>query len=349
MMPQPMPQSMSQPMLPSRAIRWLCRAYAALLYAYPREFRLEYGTAMQQIFRDRCRDVVCAPGRFDVLRFAVRTAADWVSTAVRESAIPRVAAEQARAVWSASRGQAPRSFVSEWAVTILLYLFAATTLVQAYVVPTGSMESTVRVGDHLLVDRVTYAEAGPVARHVLPYRDLERGDIVVFLYPEDVRQTYVKRVIGLPGDRIRLWNKQVIRNGRRLIEPYTQHIDPSLDAYRDDFPTEPSYATTPRGRDMLLNHVVNAEVVVPPDTFFALGDNRDNSLDSRYWGLVPRRYVVGKPLVIYWSFDAPTGDLEGWSVDHVVDVALHFFSKTRWDRVLLVPRSEKAQEIGDTP
>ncbi|MGO9261229.1 MAG: signal peptidase I [Bryobacteraceae bacterium] len=340
-----MPQSMPQ----SRAMRWLCRAYAGLLYAYPREFRLEYGAAMQQIFRDGCRDAVRAQGRFGVLRFAIHTAADWVSTTVRESAIPRVAAGQARAVWSAGRRQAPRGFVSEWVVTILLYLFAATTLVQAYVVPTGSMEGTLRVGDHMLVDRVTYAEAGPVARHVLPYHDLERGDIVAFLYPEDIRQTYVKRVIGLPGDRIRLVNKQVIRNGRRLIEPYTQHIDPALDAYRDNFPDGPAYLTTPRGREMLLNHVVNGEVVVPPDAFFAMGDNRENSADSRYWGFVPRRYVVGKPLVIYWSFDAPTSDLEGWSLDHVLDVAVHFFSKTRWERTLLVPRPERAQEIGDTP
>jgi signal peptidase I len=328
---------------------WLCRVYGALLYAYPREFRVEYGAAMQQVFRDRYRDAARAEGLFGVLRFALRTAADWVSTTVRESPVPRLAAGQVRAIWSAGRRQAPRGFVSEWVVTILLYLFAATTLVQAYVVPTGSMESTVRIGDHMLVDRLTYAPAGTLARRLLPYHDLERGDIVCFLYPEDVRQTYVKRVIGLPGDHIRMSGKQVIRNGHRLIEPYTQHIDPTVEAYRDNFPDGPSYQLFPGGHDMLQKHLVSGEVVVPPDSFFAMGDNRDNSLDSRYFGFVPRRNVVGKPLVVYWSFDAPTTDLEGWSVDHVLDVALHFFTKTRWERMLLVPRAQKAEEMAVAP
>jgi len=333
----------------SSGMRWLCRCYGALLYAYPREFRLEYGAQMEQVFRDRCREAERAGSAFGMLRLALHTAADWASSTVRESRIPRVALEQARAVWSAGRRQAPRGFVSEWVVTILLYLFASTTLVQAYVVPTGSMEGTVRIGDHMLVDRVAYAKSAGPARHVLPYEDLQRGDIVCFLYPEDVRQTYVKRVIGLPGDRIRLVDKQVIRNGRRLIEPYTQHIDASIEAFRDNFPEGPQYEVSPRGLNMLRHHVVDGEVVVPPDTFFAMGDNRDNSLDSRFWGFVPRSYVVGKPLVIYWSYNAPTSELEGWSIGHVVDVTLHFFSKTRWDRMGMVPRAQQAQDGGATP
>jgi signal peptidase I len=333
----------------SPAMRWLCRVYGAMMYAYPREFRLEYGAEMRQVFRDRCRDAERSEGALGLLRFVFHAAADWFSTTLRESPLPRVAAGQVRAVWSAGRRRAPRGFVGEWVVTILLYLFASATLVQAYVVPTGSMEGTVLVGDHMLVDRVAYAGSSSAAPKILPYRDLERGDIVCFLYPEDVRQTYVKRVIGLPGDRIRLVNKQVIRNGRRLIEPYTQHIDSSIDPYRDNFPAGTSWQVSPRGQEMLRDHMANGEIVVPPDTFFALGDNRDNSLDSRYWGFVPRRYVVGKPVVIYWSFNAPTSDLEGWSVDHVLDVALHFFTKTRWDRMLMVPRSQKAQEIPYEP
>jgi signal peptidase I len=99
---------------------------------------------------------------------------------------------------------------------------------------------------------------------------------------------------------------------------------------------------------MLDHHVLNGEVVVPPDTLFVLGDNRENSLDSRYWGFVPRSYVVGKPLIVYWSYDAPTDDLKEWTFSHVLDVAEHFFSKTRWDRTLLVPRSQAAQEAGAT-
>jgi signal peptidase I len=206
------------------------------------------------------------------------------------------------------------------------------------------MEGTLRVGDHMLVDRVTYAQPGPFGARLLPYREIARGDIVAFTYPEDTRMTYVKRVIGLPGDRIRLDRQQVIRNGHRLTEPYTQHIAAYLDPYRDNFPLAPEAYTSPRGRDMFEHHVFNGEVVVPPDMLFMLGDNRDNSLDSRYWGFVPRSYVVGKPLFVYWSYDAPTSELTEWTLGHVLAVAGHFFTKTRWERTLLVPRSQAAQE-----
>ncbi len=314
-----------------------CRLYSVLLYAYPAEFRRQYGRSMEQLFRDRCRDLARRPGQLTPLRFATQVMADWLHTTVRE---------RAAAIWSAGRKPAKRSSVTEWAVTLLLYLFATTTLVQAYVVPTGSMEGNILVGDHMLVDRVAFADPGPFGRHILPYRDVQRGDIVAFLYPEDIRQTYVKRVIGLPGDRIHLEDGQVIRNGRRLEEPYTQHIATFPDPYRDNFPQSPEAFTTPRGRDMLEHHVQNGELIVPPGALFALGDNRENSLDSRYWGLVPRSYVVGKPLLVYWSYDAPTADLEEWSVGHVIDVAEHFFTRTRWNRTLLVPRSQRAREAG---
>ena len=330
------PQSCSPSGVTSGVISTFCRIYSVLLYAYPRDFRLQYGIAMQQVFRDRCRDAMRTPGRLPMLRVAIHLAADWLRTTVRE---------RAAAVWSAGRKQTPRTFVTEWAVTIAIYLFATTTLVQAYVVPTGSMEGAVRIGDHMLVDRVTFADAA-AGRHILPYREPERGDIVVFLYPEDIRQTYVKRVIGLPGDRIRLDQKQVIRNGCRLIEPYTQHIATYPDPYRDNFPLRPEANTTPRGRDMFEHHVLAGEVIVPPDMLFVLGDNRENSEDSRYWGFVPRGYVIGKPLFVYWSYDAPTADLQEWTLNHVLDVAQHFFTRTRWERTLLVPRSQAAQEAG---
>jgi signal peptidase I len=271
------------------------------------------------------------------LRFAVHFLTDYATTTVRE---------RASAIWTAGRKQTPRSFATEWAVTLGVYLFVTTTLVQAYVIPTGSMEGTLRVGDHMLVDRVTFSQPGSVGAHILPYREIGRGDIVAFLYPEDVRQTYVKRVIGLPGDRIHLEGQQVVRNGRRLVEPYTQHIRVYPDIYRDNFPLSPESMITPRGRDMLEHHVYNGEVIVPPDMLFCLGDNRENSLDSRYWGFVPRSYVVGKPLFVYWSYDAPTEDLTEWSFNHVLDVAQHFFSRTRWERTLLIPRSQSAQETG---
>jgi len=332
-------------------IRWFCQIYALLLYSYPRQFRLQFGGEMQQIFRDRCSYLVRTQGRRRLLSFALRSGLDWLATTVREGsdAISTAAPNtlgHLRSVWKIGRKPSPRGFVAEWAMTILVYLFATTTLVQAYVVPTGSMENTLRIGDHMLVDRLAYADPGAEGRRLLPYRDVERGDIIALLYPEDVRQTYVKRVIGLPGDRIRLVNKQVVRNGRFLVEPYTQHIASWRDPYRDDFPAAPDLYTTPRGRDMLLHHVRNGEVVVPPGSLFVMGDNRENSADSRYWGFVPREYVVGKPLVVYWSFDAPTDELEDWSAKHVLDVTLHFFTKTRWERMLLVPRSQAAEETG---
>jgi len=294
-----------------------CRLYSVLLYAYPPDFRRQFARPMEQLFRDRCRDLARSSGRFQLLRFAGHVMSDWVRTTVQE---------RTAAALSARSRPTRRSSVTEWAITILMYLFATTTLVQAYVIPTGSMESTLMVGDHVLVDRMAYADPGPLGRRILPYRDVERGDVITFLYPEDTRQTYVKRVIGLPGDRIRLENGQVIRNGKRLREPYTQHIASRPDPYRDDFPLSPEWFTTPRGRDMFEHHVRDGEVVVPPGMLFALGDNRDNSADSRYWGFVPRSYVVGKPLVVYWSFEAPSQDLEHWTMDHAIDVATHFFT-----------------------
>jgi signal peptidase I len=315
----------------------LCRLYSVLLYAYPADFRRQYGPSMQQLFRDRCRDFVRGTGSAGPLGFVFGMLADWLRSVIQERA-ETAPSRQARPVL--------RSSVTEWAGTILIYLFATTTLVQAYVVPTGSMEGTIMVGDHMLVDRLSTADPGAFGHHLLPYREVERGDIVAFLYPEDVRQTYVKRIIGVPGDRIRLENGQVIRNGHRLVEPYTQHIAAWPDRYRDNFPQSPDRYLTPRGRDMLAHHVENGEVVVPPGMLFALGDNRDNSLDSRYWGFVPRSYVVGRPLLVYWSYDAPTADLQEWSLRHVVDVAQNFFVKTRWNRMFAVPRARTAQEMG---
>jgi signal peptidase I len=241
------------------------------------------------------------------------------------------------------RQPGPRGFVAEWTITILLLFFGTNTLVQAYVIPTGSMEGNLLIGDHLLVDKVAYADPGAFGKELLPYREVRRGDIIVFRYPLDPRIPYVKRVIGLPGDRIHLENQQVIRNGRRLTEPYTQHIGAWPDRYRDNFPQAPPAGLPPQARDMLESHERNGEIVVPEGMFFALGDNRENSSDSRYWGFVPRENLIGKPLVVYWSFDAPGEDLMEWNAHHLVDVALHFFTKTRWERTLLLPRSRPAE------
>ena len=240
-----------------------------------------------------------------------------------------------------------RNFVHEWSLNILILLFGTTTLVQAFIVPTPSMDSTVMVGDHMIVDKLAYSPAGSFSRLLLPYTDVHRGDIIVFRYPVDIRQNYVKRVIGIPGDHIRLVDKVVHLNGKALTEPYTQHIVPEPDPYRDNFPSEPPVALykrltdgarmLDRARDM-LTHTENGDLVVPPDFYFAMGDNRDNSLDSRYWGFVPRENIIGKPLLIFWSYDAPTEDLVGYNANHFLDLATNFFTKTRWDRELKLVR-----------
>jgi signal peptidase I len=233
-----------------------------------------------------------------------------------------------------AKSDIPRGVIAEWTVTILLLLFGTTTLVQAFVIPTGSMEDTLLIGDHLLVDKLAYAPAGPISKYILPYEDPKRGDIIVFRYPVDIKQTFVKRVMGVPGDRIRLENKSVFLNGHKLDEPYKIHKTEYIDSYRDNFPSQPNFPQYERGQAMLENNVKNGEVVVPQGYYFAMGDNRDSSLDSRYWGFVPRENIIGKPLIIYWSYDAPTSALANPTIglDHIIDLAEHFFTKTRWNR-----------------
>jgi signal peptidase I len=150
----------------------------------------------------------------------------------------------------------------------------------------------------------------------------------------------VKRVIGVAGDRIKIVNKQVYRNGTPLEEPYKFHKTEYIDAYRDNFPGEPYVHLSEGALEMLEKHVVNGEVVVPPNMYFAMGDNRDNSLDSRYWGFVPRENIIGKPLIIYWSYETTTDRLAGptISVDHLTDLVQNFFTKTRWRRTFMLIR-----------
>jgi signal peptidase I len=260
---------------------------------------------------------------------------------------PELAADTAPEAPEGARGseaaegqpqEPPRNTISEWTITILLLLFLTTTLVQAFVIPTGSMEDTLLIGDHLLVDKLAFAPPGPISKHLLPFTDVKRGDIIVFRYPEDISQTFVKRCIGVPGDHIRLVNKQVYLNGHPLNEPYVIHNTDYIDSYRDNFPSEPNLTVYPGAIDMLQHHVVNGEVVVPPGEYFAMGDNRDSSLDSRYWGFVPRDYIIGKPLIIYWSYDAPTDELTGSAISatHILDLAQNFFRKTRWRREFML-------------
>jgi signal peptidase I len=246
---------------------------------------------------------------------------------------------------------------AEWAVTIVLLLFGTTTLAQPFVIPTGSMQDTLLVGDHLLVDKLSYAPAGSLSRYLLPYEEPKHGDIIVFRYPADSTQTLVKRLIGLPGDRLKLANGVVYRNGIRLNEPYVYHKY-AYDPATDNFPAQccrpvKEERAQQAQREMLDQHVVAGEVVVPADMYFAMGDNRDNSSDSRFWGFVPRQNMVGKPFLIYWSYRASTEDLTGESagsmVSHFVDLGEHFFTRTRWERTLKVVRGFPDSQLPTEP
>jgi signal peptidase I len=247
------------------------------------------------------------------------------------------------------RTERVRNAIAEWTVTILLLLFGTTTLVQAFVIPSQSMEPTLLVGDYLLVDKLTFAPPGPISKYLLPYREPKQGDIIVFRYPRDISQNFVKRVIGVPGDHIKLtavmegpWSKKTVnvyRNGVPLNEPYA-HYSHSFNDYRDNFPsTADARGLDDRAMDMLRRvDKVSGELVLPSDCkcYFAMGDNRDDSLDSRYWGFVPRANIIGKPLLVYWSYpEAPSisGSPPGKFVRQIGDVALHFFTRTRWNRM----------------
>lgn len=205
-----------------------------------------------------------------------------------------------------------RNGVGEWAVTFLILLFATTFVAQPYVIPSGSMESSLMTGDHLIVDKMAYAPAGSISKRLLPYSQVRRGDIIVFRSPEKKEVTLVKRAIGVPGDRIQLVSKRLVLNGHAVAEPYVQHTDPNILDARDNM----------------------TELTVPMGHYFAMGDNRDNSHDSRSFGFVPRENISGKPWVIYWSYESTTENLSGSPLnpDHLQDLALNFFSKTRWSR-----------------
>ncbi len=182
------------------------------------------------------------------------------------------------------------------------------------------MEDTILIGDSLMVN-------------VLGSPEPVRGDVFVFRYPPDIRQTFSKRCIGMPGDRIRIVNKGVYLNGKKLDEPYAGHKTGYVDAYRDNFPAETNVRLGAAGQNMLDRHVVNGEVVVPADNYFVLGDNRDASLDSRYWGFVPRANLVGKPCLVYWSYSASPQALNGPPIGQLEDRYAGFFTRTRWSRI----------------
>jgi signal peptidase I len=210
---------------------------------------------------------------------------------------------------------------------ILVALFLTTFTVQPIRIPSGSMEPTLLVGDFLLLDRQAVSDDNALP---MPPTGVRRGDIVVFHDPVDDPSIHlVKRVIGLPGDRIHLHGNRVFVNGRPLKEPYAVYRASLPDGYRDDFPNLSTMdaRVDPAWWIRLRGLVKDGEITVPPEDFFVLGDNRDESDDSRYWGFVPRDHIVGKPVMVYFSFRSPEpSGLQGWR------------AFARWDRIFHVVR-----------
>ena len=193
-------------------------------------------------------------------------------------------------------------FLSSLAAVLVTGLFIITFVMQAFEIPSSSMENTLLIGDHVFVNRIQFAPKSSWVGPLLPYRDIRRGDIVVFLHPDpaEAGMYVVKRIMGIPGDHIHLRNGVVFRNGEELKdEPYVNYsADFVPNAYRDNFPAEPNVNLEPQGIWMLQHHVQHGEVVVPPGNYFLLGDNRDASLDSRYWGFVTKEDFVGRPVLV---------------------------------------------------
>jgi signal peptidase I len=230
--------------------------------------------------------------------------------------------------------------IADWAAQAVILVFATSTVAMPYVIPSGSMESTLMTGDHVIVDKMAYAPATGPLSHALPYEAVRRGDIVVFRYPPDLSRDLVKRIVGIPGDRLHLSRGVLYRNGVRVDEPWVQHIAETYDAYRDDFPMAPAPPLPDRALEMLRDHVSGGNVIVPEGNYFGMGDNRDNSSDSRYWGFIPRENITGKPVIVFWSYDAPTEDLLEFNAHHFVDLAEHFFTRTRWRRTFMLVRPD---------
>jgi signal peptidase I len=223
--------------------------------------------------------------------------------------------------------------------TVVIAVFVITFVVQAFQIPSPSMENTLLIGDYLLVNKLVYGGGG-VGDSLMPYRRVRRGDVVVFHYPVNPAQHFVKRVIGVPGDRVRLINKQVFVNGVALKEPYAHFSRPANDLFRDSFPRlDVAAGETPEWWLQLRKLVEDGQLIVPQGHYFVMGDNRDDSYDSRYWGFVPQENIIGRPLLIYWSVQEGDGEVVtansmAAKLAHFAYAVTHIFQITRWNRTL---------------
>ncbi len=236
-------------------------------------------------------------------------------------------------------------FLASLAGVLVTGLFIITFVVQAFEIPSASMENTLLIGDHVFVNRVQFSPATHWIHPVVPYSQIHRGDIVVFLSadPRTPELYIVKRIIGIPGDSIHLRDGAVYRNGEKLTEPYVVHSETESSnectVYRDNFPAvpPPEYCNVMAEWKLTMpQHIENGDIVVPADSYFGMGDNRDVSLDSRYWGFIPKEHVIGRPMFIYWSFETPENQYQqrevGQRLGFLAHVVIHFFDETRWKR-----------------
>jgi signal peptidase I len=220
-----------------------------------------------------------------------------------------------------------REYLESIVIAVILALFIRTFVVQAFKIPTGSMENNLLIGDHLLVNKFVLGPTmWPIERALLPIGTIRRRDVLVFKYPEEPDRDFIKRVIGLPGETLEVREKKVYINGSPLDEPYAHYLTPAAD--ESQYHEVTSFDVRER----------YGPVTVPPNQYFMMGDNRDNSQDSRYWGFLPRENIKGRALVIYWSYEAGRQDYQdegaGATIKGLVSVVTHFFTRTRWDRML---------------
>jgi signal peptidase I len=225
------------------------------------------------------------------------------------------------------RKSTAREYFESIVIAVILAMFIRTFVVQAFKIPTGSMENNLLIGDHLLVNKFVFGpSASRLERALLPMGEIRRGDVIVFKYPEEPDRDYIKRVIGLPGETLELKAKKIFINGVLLDEPYVHFLEP------------PGAVTDIHEVTSLDVRERYGPVTVPANQYFMMGDNRDNSQDSRYWGFLRRDYIKGKALVIYWSYEAEREDYEdgglGATLKGLGSVFAHFFTRTRWDRML---------------
>ncbi len=236
----------------------------------------------------------------------------------------------------------PVNSLQSLAITIVIAVFVVTFVVQAFQIPSESMERTLLVGDYLLVDKAHYGHS-QFWGWLLPYRPVRHEDIVVFRYPVNPQQHFVKRVVGVPGDHIRLINKHVYVNGKPQPDSFAEFNWAQNDKFRDNFPNNGQFGgrTTPKWSAQAQRLVEDDQLIVPQGYYFVLGDNRDDSYDSRYWGLVPAENIVGRPLIIYWSMPrSQTTANELPSSDKLSTLAyslVQSFKGLRWDRIFRVP------------